>query len=324
MPNAGVNREVLNALLTSQDQVLHREQAYALGMSRHGIAHRERYDGWQEILRNVFLCHAGGATHRQRLIAACLYAGADAAVDADDACAFHGVRAVRPSDDHVHVLVPSTSTARSHSFVVVRRTGAPYGIARTELLRYVDPATAAIASARQRRDPRRVLGILSDAVQRHITTVDDLLRAHIRASSRNARATDFALMQLRAGVHSIGEADFRVLAEASALLPAFEYNPVLRLPDGRLVRPDAIALDAGLVHEVNGRSAHRRDDLFDDMQIRHDAMTAAGLVVLHNSPARLWREPRQVLAEVERCYARLAGSGLPPGVQLVSRAVSAA
>jgi hypothetical protein len=319
-----MSRQALTALLANQDHVLHRHQAYELGVSRHGVAHRERYDGWQEILRNVFLCHAGEPSRRQRLVAGLLYGGPDAAIDADDACVFHGVRAVRADDTAVHVVVPADSTARSHSFVVVRRTDAPYQIVRTDLLRYVDPATAVIASARRRSDPRRVLAILSDAAQRRITTPDALLHAHVRATPRNARATDAAIAPLRADVHSVGEADFRLLAEASAVLPALAYNPLLRLPDGQLVSPDAIALDAGLVHEVNGRSAHAREDLFDDMQARHDAMTVAGLVVLHNSPARLWREPRQVIGEMERCYLRLAGRGLPDGVVLLRTAVTAA
>lgn len=324
MPGVSVPRDKLDALLCAQDQLVHRRQAYALGMTRDGIAHRERYAGWQELLRNVFLSHRGEPSHRQRLVAALLYAGPDAAVDADDACVFHGVRAVRPADMVVRVVVPPAATVRSHSFVVIRRTRAAFDVIRTDLLSYADPATAAIASARLRHDPRRVLAILSDVVQRRITTVDALVRAHIRASPRNARLTDQALTHLRSGVHSVGEADFQLLAQASPIVPPLLYNPLLRLPDGRLISPDALAVDAGLVHEVNGRSAHQRGDLFDDMQVRHDTMTVAGLVVLHNTPARLVREPRQAINEFERCYVRLAGRGLPPDVHLVRRAVSAA
>jgi len=86
------------------------------------------------------------------------------------------------------------------------------------------------------------------------------------------------------------------------------------------VSPDALALDAGLVHETNGRRAHARQDLFEDMQERHDAMTAAGLTVLHNSPRRLATQPRIAIAEFVECHRRLAGRGLPPGVELVRAA----
>lgn len=324
MPRTACQRELLSAVLAAQDQVIHRRQAYGLGLNSDAVAHRGRYAGWQEVLRNVFLAHPGEPGHRQRLVAALLYAGESAAIDADDACVFHGLRAVRADDQTVRVVVPQLSPARSHGFVVVRRSSASWSTVTTPLVRYVDPATAAISAARIRHDPRRVLAILSDAVQRGITTYDALLRAHVRASPRNARPADAALYHLRCGIRSVGEADFRTLAEASGLLPPLAYNCVLRLPDGRQVCPDAIALDAGLVHETNGAVAHRRADLFADMQERHDAMTAAGLTVLHNTPARLSREPRRVIAEFERCYDRLRGRGLPDGITVVRFAVTAA
>jgi hypothetical protein len=72
------------------------------------------------------------------------------------------------------------------------------------------------------------------------------------------------------------------------------------------------------VHETNGRSAHRREDLFEDMQVRHDAMTEAGLTVLHNAPRRIALRGREVIAQFERCYLRDVGRGLPPGVELLA------
>jgi response regulator RpfG family c-di-GMP phosphodiesterase len=53
------------------------------------------------------------------------------------------------------------------------------------------------------------------------------------------------------------------------------------------------------------------------MQERHDVLTAAGFTVLHNSPRRLMRAPREVVAEVERCHVRYDGRGLPDGVSFV-------
>ena len=101
------------------------------------------------------------------------------------------------------------------------------------------------------------------------------------------------------------------------MLPTPICNALLRLPDGQHISPDALFLDAGVVHETNGRVAHHRDDLFDDMQARHDAMTSAGLTVLHNPPRRLATHARLIIAQVERCYLRNKGRGLPPGVNIV-------
>ena len=53
------------------------------------------------------------------------------------------------------------------------------------------------------------------------------------------------------------------------------------------------------------------------MQERHDAMTTAGLTVLHNSPRRIRARGETVLREFEACYRANAGRGLPPGVLLL-------
>jgi hypothetical protein len=85
------------------------------------------------------------------MIAALLYAGPDSAIDAADACRFHGIKAVAIDDQAVHVVVPWGSQARSRGFVVVRRTLAPITIVSTEMLRYVDPASAATRGTRTKR-----------------------------------------------------------------------------------------------------------------------------------------------------------------------------
>jgi very-short-patch-repair endonuclease len=92
------------------------------------------------------------------------------------------------------------------------------------------------------------------------------------------------------------------------------------LPCGRLISPDALFLASAVIHETNGRGPHARADLFEDMQERHDVLTAAGFTVLHNPPSRLLRQPREVLSEVERCHLREDGRGLPSGVTFVANA----
>ena len=146
---------------------------------------------------------------------------------------------------------------------------------------------------------------------------DDLVRAHIQGSPRNARPTDNALEHTGDGVRTAWEGEFRNLAQASLVLPPLLYNCLLRLPAGELISPDALALDAGLIHETNGRQAHRREDLFEDMQVRHDIMTDADLIVFHNSPRRIGLRGREVIAQFERSYLRHRGRGFPAGVGLI-------
>jgi hypothetical protein len=114
------------------------------------------------------------------------------------------------------------------------------------------------------------------------------------------------------------------LASASLTLPPLVYNAWLRLPAGELLCADALAASSALIHETNGAIAHRRQDLWEDTQRRHDLLTAAGFCVLHNTPNRIRRHSRDVITEVERCHERYAGRGLPPGVTLADPPTMAA
>lgn len=208
--------------------------------------------------------------------------------------------------------------ARSRGFVVVRRTIAPISVVATDLLRYVDPAAAVIAATRQMSSPRSVLAALSDALQRNVTTYDDLVRAHIQGPPRNSRLTDDALEHLAAGTRSAPDADFRKLARSSSILPEIEYNVWITRPIGRIMCVDALIRSSAVIHETNGKGAHKREDLFEDMQERHDALIAAGFTVLHNPRRRLLTRGREVIAQVERCHLMYDGRGLPPGVKILA------
>src|SRR4051794_37778692 len=270
MPRRCPTDDRLPALLAAQDFVIHRDQAVALGLTAGAITYRLRWEHWQVLLPDVYLTISGEASRRQMLVAALLYAGPESAIDDVDACWYHGVRAATVGTDVVRVVAPHGSAARSRDFVVVRRTTAPIMVSRSERLRYLALGPALIAAGRRlHREPRRVLALLSDAVQRRLITPSDLMTAHIQASPRHAGATDAALEHIIAGVRSATEGGFRGLAEASLVLPPLLYNCLLRLPTGEHISPDALAIDAGLVHETNGRKAHARGDLFEDTMVRH-------------------------------------------------------
>jgi hypothetical protein len=291
MPQRCMTDPNLPNLLRSQDWVIHRAQALGAGMTRRSIDHRLSTGEWQALLPSVYVTQPSEATRRQMLIGAQLLAGPASAIDGGDACRFHGMKSVAVDDAIVDVVEPWGERARSTGFVVIRRTLAPISCVQGQYVRFVDAASAVIAATRRMRADRSVLAALSDALQRNVTTYDELMRAHIRGSPRNARSADRALQYLADGARSAAEADFLRLVAASPMLPRPTCNALLRLPEGQIISPDALFLDAGLVHETNGRVAHHRDDLFDDMQARHDAMTSAGLTVL--------------------------GRGLPPGVTVV-------
>jgi hypothetical protein len=185
------------------------------------------------------------------------------------------------------------------------------------VLRYLEPAAAVIAAIRRMHSPRTALAAASDAVQRGIVDPQELLVAHLRGPRRNARIADAAVEHVCAGVRSAPEADARLVLDASSTLPRVDDNVWLRLADGRTLCVDSLVRSSAVVHEVNGRSAHRRDDLFEDMQVRHGLLTAAGFTVLHSSPRRIRSHPRELLAQVERCHELYDGRGLPPRVEIL-------
>ena len=156
-------------------------------------------------------------------------------------------------------------------------------------------------------------------MQRRLIDPDVLIHEAVHGPTRGRPKLARVIETLSQGIRSAAEHDFRSLVMRSRVLPEPQWNSLLQLPGGQLVSPDALFEEAGLVHETNGRRFHAAEDLFEDMQRRHDVMVAAGLVVLHNSPRRLASEARVVIDEVEACYRRNAGRGLPPGVTIVRR-----
>ena len=309
---------LLDALIAAQDGLITREQAFGGGHTKRSLAGQVQRH-WQRVLPGVYLTNRGTPTRRQLLISALLYAGLEAAIDGLDACHFHGLKAVVPTND-VHIVVPWGHPARSFGWLVVRRSKNPIVAVETDQVRYVDAATAAMTVARQCRRERRALAVLSDCIQRRLATYEELVRAHATATPRNALLIDSVLGSLSSGVRSVGENDFRVLAVGSEQLPPLLYNGLFRLPNGRLVSPDAICLCCAVVHETNGRRVHAREDEFESMQERHDAMTASGLTVLHNAPRRIRTRGALVIDEFLRTHRRYAGRGLPDGVALLRSA----
>lgn len=278
---------------------------------------------WHVVLPGVYVAQTAALSHRQRLQAALLFAGRGAMLGDSTALAEHGMDYL-PLDALVRVLVPADNQRHSKDFVAIRRTVyLPPAFRTPDGLPMAPPARALTDFALRHPDDRDVRAVLASAVQRRRVTVEQLQRERETCAARGKRRLTRALEELEAGVRSAPEAEVRDLVLTSRTLPTPLYNCLLELPDGRRVSPDLLIEEAALVHETNGRKPHfEHEDDFDDMQARHDAMTVAGLTVLHNSPRLIAREGRRVLADLEHCYLRDAGKGLPPGVRILRRGPS--
>ncbi len=306
--------QITAGFLARQDGLIARSQALSalsVGAIRHLLGRR-----WMIVLPGVYAGFTGDLSERQRQRAALLYAGDNAQFSDITSLLAHGVRYVPPTTS-LHVLIPAVEHRANSGFVVVRRT---HRLPRPWTINGFPhcPAERSLVDASARIGDRRAArAMMADAVQRRIADAARLQAEIPHLSGRGTGVARRAISDIVLGGRSAPELEFFELCGQCEDLPQPLLNSLLELPGGRRVSPDALFLNAGLVHETNGRGPHADEDPFDDMQSRHDAMTAAGLVVLHNSPRQLREDGRRVMSEVLACHQRLAGRGLPPGVTLL-------
>ena len=258
-------------------------------------------------------------TRRQRLLAATLWAGDGAVVDAADACAWYGLTPswFRPAE--VQVVVPATSCRRTRGFVVVRRSTGGIVVGDRGLVPYVDPPTAVVAAARCAPNGKSAVAFLSLALQRSLVSVSTLTTGRESFGDKWCRHVDAALLAVGLGLRSPAEKQAHDLFGTSRQLPQPQWNVWLDLGDGGPpVCVDALWEDAGLIGEINGRAYHAWAEQFEYMHRRAARLTAAGLTVMHCTPRQLRQGGPDILRQLERTYARLAGNGLPSGVHPIT------
>lgn len=308
----------LTRLLSQQHGVITRRQSL-VHLSESALGERLGRH-WQVLLPGVYVAHTGPVTDLQRLWCALLFGGDRAMLDDTTALREYGVKYL-PDDPQIRLLVPDKVQRTSRDFVAIRRTiHLPRPLTGRCGIRLAPRARALTDFALRYDDERAVLAVLASALQERQVSLEWLDEELKIAPARGRRRLVRVLEELHAGVRSAPEGDVRGLVQTSKILPAPLYNPLLQLPSGRKISPDLLIEEAALVHEANGRGPHYADeDVFESMQERHDVMTVAGLTVLHNSPRRIDRQGPTALGELESCYIRDAGKGLPAGVVILRR-----
>jgi hypothetical protein len=216
------------------------------------------------------------------------------------------------------VLIPASVKRASRDGVLVRRTHRMPLPRQIDRLPYCPPERALVEASARICDRRTSTAFIADAVQRTIALPERLALELPHLTGRGTSAARAAILDvIGLGARSAPEADFLSLCGSYPELPTPLVNALLMLPSGLKVSPDSLFLDSAVVHETNGRGPHADEDAFESMQVRHDALTAAGFIVLHNSPRSVSRESDRVMSEVLACVTRHAGRGLPAGVTLL-------
>lgn len=303
-------------IATAQHGLITRQQALEV-LTESQV--RTRLAGrWQRVLPGVYAVFTGALTFEQRCRAALMHCGTGALLNDSTMLQLLGARYL-PQDGQVRVLLPQDRNVHSRDWLTVRRTHyfpKPLLVAGFPC---VQPARALAEHALRHADARASIAVTAWALTRRLVTMQELEDAWQRLPKSGRSNANRVLRHLRSGVRSVGELDFVTLTRTSRVLSLPKLNWLLELPTGRRVSPDALYDDAALVHETNGRDPHGDEDPFESMQARHDALTAAGFAVLHNSPRQIRTESRRVLAEVESLYSVRRGMGMPPGVKVLRR-----
>jgi hypothetical protein len=319
MPRVNEFTPALNALIARQYGVISWCQLARHGVTRSAVQHRLRRGWWQRIRPGVFLTHSGEPTRIQRVVAAQLWAGDEAAIDAASACHHFGLIVQQFDPRRVDVVAPFGSSARTDRSVRVRRTLGEIEAVTIGAVRYVPEPIAVLVTARNARTYAEAVATLSDALRRGIVTVQELRAGREMLGDKWCKRLDRALVEVGVGIRSAGESLFRGLILTSRVLPEPLWNQWLDLGDGGWpICADGLWKEAAMLHEVNGRAYHAWGEQYEKTSARTERVVTAELVHTQSTPLRLSREGSVILVNLERTYLKNLDRPWPAGVQLIA------
>jgi len=312
--------DALANLLYHQLNVITRDQALTVGLTRHALEHRLRLGGpWQSLLPGVYLAATGTPTIIQQEMAALLHGGQGSVITGLAALRQHHIRG--PGAELIDVLVPAPRRRQNAAFVRLHRTTRmPKRIWRLGPLHYTLPARAVADAARSLASLRDVRAIVADAVQRGRCGVPDL--SEELEAGPNVRSALFreALTDVAAGIRSAAEGDLKDLLARSGL-PMPLFNATIFAGDNFVATPDAWWPEFGVAVEVDSREWHMSPQDHARTLERQRRMGKYGIIVLPFTPNQIRKQPGAVMAEIRQALE----SGRPqPTLRTVPADTSAA
>lgn len=231
------------------------------------------------------------------LAAAVLFGGPTSQVTGLVALAWYGCTYV-PRGTGVDLLIAWTSRRQPAGYVRFHRTRTlPPALVRDGVpLSPVD--RAALLAARHLDALSDVRAVLSEVVQRRLTTVDRLAQVLAREPVAGSAMARRVLGELGAGCLSVPELELRDLVlTCPALASGVAWNQPLDVR-GRRVVADACWPAVRVIVEVDSIAHHGLGDGPEETSRRRAALVADGWRVLSVSPRRIREKPLRVLAEI--------------------------
>lgn len=288
----------MRRLAAAQENVLTREQALGLGLSRHTLDRLVTQHQWQRLAPGIFCTHNATPAWPSLAWAGVLLGGDDARLGGQAAA--YADRLLDDAPDPIQVLVPHHVIARrrEHWFFVRERPGA-----RSPRTNGSPPRTTvadtvldlcAGASARAAED------WVTRAVQRQLTTPQQLVRA---LSGRGRHSCRRLLSEMLADVAEGAESplELRYLRDVErrhGLPRGSRQQPSADRPALR----DVVYARYAFVVELDGRRGHEGEGRFRDMR-RDNAALRANLSTVRygfgdvaDSPCEVGWEVAQLLS----------------------------
>lgn len=284
-------------LLAYQRGVVSRPQALSMGITPAGLRHRYRSGGpWQRLLPGIYLTSTGEPSTAQLQTAALVYAGPSSVITGPAALRWYGLgtRETRWID----VLVPAARQCPSRAFVTIHRTWRlPHAETQDLAVRYAPVARAVADTVLGLSTRSEVRAVVASAVQRDRCTIAELAAELAQGPKRGSMLFRSVLAEVRDGVRSPAEADFRDLIRKSGL-PQPLFNPRLMLNGRLLAVPDAWWPEAAVAVEIDSREWHLGPDDWEQTMRRHDRLIAVGIRAIHVSPRQVRTEPTRILQDL--------------------------
>jgi hypothetical protein len=284
-----------------------REQANRAGLSNRSVSRRVVRGAWTRVLPGVYRAASTPESWRQRLRAACFWAGEEAVISHRTAARLlelEGLPPMRPGEP-IELTVPFGIRKKAPGFVVHqsrkleksdRRTSD--GIAVTSLARTLVDVSAML-------DERRLSMALDSGMARHrFIDIGFLRREHRRLATRGRKVSRALGRLIKArspdAVHldSALERRFSALIKGSKLPKPAPHHEVA--DGGRRVEVDFAYPGARLAIELDGATVHLQKRVWERDAVRRSVLAAAGWRVVSVTSAQLDASEADVLERIAR------------------------
>lgn len=306
MQQRGEPSLALLRLAAAQADVVTREQALGLDLSRHTLARLVDQDRWRRLGPGLFVVHNSTVEWQSLAWAGVLLGGSGSRIAGTAAAHAHGL--VDEAPDPVTVLVPHGAHVRSraHWSFVQERPGARSSRSTGSPPRTLLPDT--LLDLCEGASPRAVEDLVTRAVQRRLTTPQHLHRALVRRTRHSRRSFLAALLhEVAEGAESPLELRYlRAVERAHGLPPGLRQGP----SRDRSAWRDVLYEPYGLVVELDGRRGHEGVGAFRDMR-RDNAALLQRLATLRYGHGDVWGRPCAVAREVATVLRSGGWTGFP-------------